>query len=746
MCLRAPRREQIVDTRPPIAIVASQLLFAIWLATVCITQLFAADSNAETRSPKPPATATDNTVQTLHGIAVREPYRWLESSSSSQVHAWIEAQNAFTDKMLRSTPDVEIFNQRVRELALTSAHRSPPTLIGHTLFYIQRVPPQAKPVLIAQRWPNGTRRTLFDPNQAKGNVAISGYWPSPHGRYVAYAVSNDARNTTDIRIVSVEGDTQLKDEITRVATLDVPTLAWDHDAKGFSYVGAATNTRKQSSPFDAAVYHHELGSNSERDVLSFSQGYTPLIDLSVPTAEYELLPSPASTQAALLSRIGESSPAQVFLRDQGKWKPILDQDAQVRTGAWIGDRLFVIATGHAPHGRLLAAAADGSVTEIVPQGKRVMTSVAPIAGGFLLTREYGPDWRVEHYNRNGKLIRTLALPATGIGIDGIASNANTYEALIAYSGWTQAPRWVAYDGRTGKLTTIFEVTPTTDYSKIQTHRLDAISRDSARVPVTILSLAGAVPDGKAPTILYAYGAYGISSRPYFLASRLAWIERGGIFAVANIRGGGELGENWHRDGMLLNKQNGVDDFYAAARALVTAHWTRPDRLGIESESAGGIIIGAALTQHPEQYAAAYVEGGIFDLLRNETYPNGRYNTSEFGSIRDAEQFRSMLGYSPLQHVRKGTAYPAVLLLVGADDQIVAAWQSRKFTAALQAATTSKRPILMLTRFGAGHGNEVSFSQRVRNESIELGFFATQLGLQIPTTPYSQESTQEATDH
>ncbi|HVU80490.1 MAG TPA: prolyl oligopeptidase family serine peptidase, partial [Rhodanobacteraceae bacterium] len=236
------------------------------------------------------------------------------------------------------------------------------------------------------------------------------------------------------------------------------------------------------------------------------------------------------------------------------------------------------------------------------------------------------------------------------------------------------------------------------------------------------------PNGSRPAILYGYGGFGITTAPRFLGSTLAWLERGGVYAVANIRGGGEFGEGWHAEGMLSKKQNVFDDFYAAAQALVAQHWTDTAHLGILGGSNGGLLMGAALTQHPSEYRAVVSLVGIYDMLRVELWPNGQYNISEYGTVTQKPDFEWLRAYSPLQSVQPHTAYPAVLLITGVNDPRVAPWQSRKFAAALQAATTSKEPVLLLTRMNEGHGVTASFSQRVGNAAAAMAFFAQELGL------------------
>ncbi|MBU6478805.1 MAG: prolyl oligopeptidase family serine peptidase, partial [Xanthomonadaceae bacterium] len=406
--------------------------------------------------------------------------------------------------------------------------------------------------------------------------------------------------------------------------------------------------------------------------------------------------------------------------------------SEVNQGAaWDGDRLLVIAYQDAPRGKLLALDANGKSLLLVQQGDWAMHSIAPIKGGFLITEVRGPDWRVQQYSSDGKFVRTVALPETGIGVGSIAGSAGSARALITYAGWTIPTRWAEYDATRGTLKTVFEVKPAADYSKVLTYRLDATSKDGTKIPVTVIAMKGVPPNGARPAILYGYGGFGITTAPRFLGSSLAWLERGGVYAVANIRGGGEFGEGWHADGMLGKKQNVFDDFHAAAQALVQRHWTDSAHLGILGGSNGGLLMGAALTQHPSEYRAVVSLVGIYDMLRVELWPNGQYNISEYGTVTKKPGFEWLRAYSPLQNVEPDTAYPAVLLITGVNDPRVAPWQSRKFAAALQAATTSQDPVLLLTRMNEGHGVTASFSQRVGNAAAAMAFFAQELGLGDP---------------
>ncbi|MGH9581806.1 MAG: prolyl oligopeptidase family serine peptidase, partial [Bryobacteraceae bacterium] len=495
---------------------------------------------------------------------------------------------------------------------------------------------------------------------------------------------------------------------------------------------------ESGSQFNAMLYHHRLGSAASADTPAFGKGLSPV-------AEYYFASSAGGRHAAILVHYGDGNPDYVYLRTAKGWKQVLGPVANVRAAAevdhgaaWQNDRLLVIAYQNAPRGKLLAVTTVGANT-LVPEGKWAMHAVAAIKGGFLISEVAGPDWRVVQYDANGRFVRVTPLPASGIGIGTIAADTNSDIALITYSGWKIPGRWARYDSSRGTLQTVFAVKPAADYSKLRTYRFSATSKDGTKIPVTVVAMQGTTPDGEHPAILYGYGGYGITIPPYFMGPYLAWLENGGVFAVANIRGGGEYGEGWHEAGMLSHKQNDFDDFYAAAQALVAHHWTDTAHLGILGGSNGGLLMGASLTQHQREYRAVVSFVGIYDMLRAELWPNGRYNVSEYGSVTRKKDFEWLYAYSPLQNVRPGTPYPAVLLETGANDPRVAPWQSRKFAAALQAATSSGRPILLLTRMNEGHGVTASFSQRVGNTAAALGFFAHQLGLKI--APRSATSSQ-----
>lgn len=690
----------------------------------------AASVTAYANQAPPPGSPASSAASVLHGITVKDPYRWLEHPQDAAVQAWIKAQNAHTDAVLAAMPDGKAMNECVQQLAITSTKRSSPLLAGGTLFYMQETPPEPQPQLMAQAWPAGKARVLVDLNAGGGNTAMTGYWPSPSGRYLVYGTAEGGSELTTLHVLDVATGKTLSDTLPYAGGGTTPQgVAWDADEQGFTYVRfPLPPVGAEVRQFDAALVHHRLGAPITTDTTVFGAHYSKV-------AEYRLLTSPGAKQLAVLANIGDGGPAEVYLRQGTQWKKMLGGQANVRNAAWVGQRLLVTSFAEAPRGKIVAIDAQGHVGTLVPQRTGALQDIVPIANGFLVTRSWGPDGWVEQYDGKGEFVRRLSLPRHGISIKGIAAEQGQDRALITYDGWTLPTRWTDYDAKSGALHDVFEVKPAADYSQVQVQRIDGVSKDGTNIPVTVLAMRGITPNEHRPTILYSYGGFDIPVTPHFIGPELAWLERGGVLAFATIRGGNEYGEAWHAQGQKLRKQNVFDDFHAAALALFHTHWTDRTHLGILGGSNGGLLMGASLVQHPGDYRAVVSMVGIYDMIRHEThFANGAYNVSEYGTVKDPAQFRATLAYSPLQNVKPHTAYPAVLMTTGANDPRVAPWQSRKFTAALQNASSSGQPVLLLTRMNAGHGIGAPFSQRVGNTAIMLTFFADELGLpslQIP---------------
>lgn len=695
-----------------------------------LTFIAGCSTNLDSSVPK---TARDTVTTNYFGTIVHDPYRWLENGTSPRVKKWINEENEFTDRVLSSFPEGKLIAGQIKDLSITSPEQFSPKLVAGRLFFSRWAPPEAQPVVAYKAWPDGKMKVLINPNLEK-NTAVTGFWPSPKGNYVAYTTAVGGSEAATIHVVNVKTGNNLSDSLPHAGGgTTAAGVVWDPDGQGFTYVrlplpGSVPNSDLQ---FYAALYHHKLGMPEKDDRLVFGKRLSKV-------AEYTFIPSASAEYAALFVHFGDGNPDYVYVRKgAGSWNMVLGPKANVRVAtevnkgaAWEGDRLLVISYEDAPRGKLLSVALNGSSSVLVKEGKWAMNGVSEVKRGFLIKKVYGPDWKIDQYDTRGKMIREVGLPTTGIGIGTIASSERSGQALITYSGWKIPETWVRYDLSNGRLKEVFRVKPAANYSKVRFEITDAVSKDGTKIPVTILRMAGVTPNGKRPAIVTGYGGFGIPTAPRFIGPSLFWLKNGGILAFANIRGGGEFGEGWHEAGMLGKKQNVFDDMYAAAEQLVKANWTDSAHLGIVGGSNGGLLMGAELTQHPDAFKAVVSFVGIYDMLRAELFPNGQYNISEYGTSTREPDFKWLYAYSPYYNIKPGTRYPATLLETGVNDPRVAPWQSRKFVAALQHANTSDNPILLLTRMNEGHGVTASFSQRVGNTAAEFTFFAHDLGLKI----------------
>jgi prolyl oligopeptidase len=687
---------------------------------------------------KPPPTPIVNVSTTYWGVAVDDPYRWLENASTPKVSAWIDAQNSYAADVFAAFKHADAIGQRLRELAITGPQWSNPKIAASMLFYLRETPPAAQPVLVGAPWPSGAARVLVDPNPAGGLLSIEGYWPSPDGKYVAYATQEAGAEVTSMHVVRVADAVILPDTLTDVSSgASTDALAWDADSLGFVYTRVPRPTgASNASYFDSTLYHHRLGAAASADQPALGQGLSPVAEWNATESE--------DGRAVAMVHYGDGSYSDMYERvGAGPWRKVVDastgllvgeDETTVTTAAFVGPALLAIETTNAPRGEIVAvsggAGAPGRVLVGEPAGGWAIRAIGSLRGGFLTTEVNGADWRVRQFDVSGRFVRTVALPARGIGIDGIAADASSDQAVIQYSGWVIPDHWARYDTKSGALTTIYALKPPADYSDVEFTTMDAISKDGTRVPMTVIHRRGMAANSSAPGILTAYGGYGLTQSPFFIGTALFWIEHGGVYAQAYIRGGGEHGETWHLDGRLTKKQNDYDDFAACSRALLSSGWVAPGRLGIVGGSNGGLLMGAALTQHPDLYRAVVSFAGDYDMLRVEDSPNGRYNVTEFGTVKDEAQFKALYAYSPYANVRAGTAYPAVLMIAGENDPRVEPWQSRKMIARLQAANNGPAPIMLITRRQAGHGIGASFSQRLGDRSAEYVFFANELGLRF----------------
>ncbi len=704
--------------------------------------LLATSSLAAPVQPPAPTRAVAVT-DTLQGVTVADPYRWLEAADAPEVQAWSAAQNVRTRAYLDALPGREAVKAELTRLVKqTSPYNYHLVPAGAVVFALYNDPQKQQPALVIL---NGaadpkSRKVLLDPNalDAKGSIAIDWFDPSPDGSKVAVSLSLNGSEDGVLHVYDVASGQEIGQPIPKV---QYPTaggsVAWAADGKAFWYTRfPGDDTPEADRHFFQQVYFHVLGADWHGDklVLAAKDGL------------------PRTAEVYLDNRYGgELALASVQKGDGNQWQHyLLKSDGSfIQVGTYADD---VVAASIGPDGSLYGISHAGA-----PNGK-VLKLAAPYAGGFAKSRVIVPESGVSIVSSD----RTVSLALTRDRlfvryIDGGPSTVKAFDldgghgadlktppiasideidplpggdvlyGLVTYLRPHAYLRWNAATGASTE--TGLAIASPVNTDDLEVVRVFATSKDGTKVPLNIIRRKGIKLDGTNPTLLYGYGGYGVNEEPVFIGTwRRLWLDAGGVYVDTNIRGGGEYGERWHQGGMLTRKQNVFDDFHAAGRWLIANHYTTSDHLALLGGSNGGLLMGATLTQHPDLARAVVSQVGIYDMLRVELDPNGEFNTSEFGTVKDPAQFKALYAYSPYHRVAKGTRYPAVLMMTGANDGRVNPLHSRKFAAALQAATGSDRPILLRTSANSGHGIGSSLDEVVAERTDYLTFLFDQLGM------------------
>ena len=681
-----------------------------------------------------PETARIPVASTYHGVAVRDDYQWLEDGTNAEVRSWTGAQNRYTENYLSRSPVREKIHHRLTRLYSDTQNNYfdlQPRPAG--LFALRSQPPKEQPylVLLASADDPSSERVVLDPNilNDKGTTTIDFYVASNDGKYVAASLSEAGSEAGTVYVFNVETGRKLSDVVPRV---QYPTaggsLAWNIDDSGFYYTRYPRGNErpKEDYNFYQQIYFHKLGTDTAADTYSAGKEFPRIAEIVLESKEND----PRYILASVANGDGGEY-AHYVLGPNGTWTQVSQFSDKVKWAVFGRDNaLYLLSRAGAPRGKILRvplpSAKLSEATVVVPEGRKIITGLMPTEKRFFLVEMEGGPMSVRVLDRSGATIGELPLPE--IASIGGAAATHGDEVLINTQTFIDPPAWFRFDPSSESLVaTALAVQSPADYSDSEVRREYAVSSDNVRVPINIICKKGTKFTGKNPTLLYGYGGYGINLSPAFSARRRLWVEQGGVFAIANLRGGGEYGEAWHRAGNLTNKQKVFDDFAACAGYLIDSKYTNPSRLAIEGGSNGGLLIGAAVTQHPNLFQAAVARVGIFDMLRVELHPNGAFNVTEFGTVKDLDQFKALYAYSPYHHVVAGRPYPAVFLLTGENDGRVDPANSRKMTAALQRASSSAQPVLL--RVGkAGHGMGTALTQRIDEDTDVYTFLFDQLNM------------------
>ncbi len=681
----------------------------------------------------PPA-AKKPVSDTFHGVTVTEDYRWLEDAANPEVKAWSEKQFALARATLDAMPQRAKLRERFAAFNQSAAIRYQRFQhAGGELFAMKRTPPRNQPALVTIRSVDepASERVVVDPNaiDSKGTTAIDWYAPSLDGRYVAVALSERGSEDGAAHVYEVATGRKLDDVVPRVQYATAGgSIAWDADATGFYYTRYPLPGERPAEDlhFFQQVWFHKLGSPASTDKYVIGREFPRIAEISLATTR---------DGRYLLATVknGDGGEVAYWLRNPShRWTKVAAFDEGVKSMELGFDgRIYAIARKGTPRGRVIAMPMAQPILslarEVVPQGDGVIEALSPTATRLYVVTMAGGPTEVRVYGLDGKPQGTL--PSEPVSRNGIGTRLEDDEILVNGNSYLSPFAWYRY-GRKG---TTLEPTPfaeksPVDFKDAEVVREMARSKDGTMVPVNLVMRKGTKRDGSNPVLLYGYGGYGLSQLPVFSDRIRVWLDAGGIYAVANLRGGGEFGEAWHLAGNLTKKQNVFDDMIGVAEHLVARGYTKPERLAAMGGSNGGLLMGAILTQRPELFRAIVSSVGIHDMLRVELSPNGAFNVTEFGSVKDKAQFEALHAYSPYHRVKDKTAYPAVFLTSGANDGRVDPANSRKMAARLQAATSSGRPVLLRINPDTGHGRGTSMATRVEQDADTYAFLMNQLGM------------------
>ena len=649
-----------------------------------------------------PETKTVTQQDNYHGTVVSDPYRWLEEEKSEEVSAWVESQNTLARPYLAELPSRERYKERLTALWDYEKY-STPYMVNGKLFYSYNDGLQNQYVLYMADGVNGEPEVLIDPNTLSedGTVSMASTELSPKASFLAYMLSDGG---TDWKTIHVR-DTSKKSDLTdTIKGIKFSNIAWLPDESGFFYSRYPQNEAgKYDDSQTVSIYFHAIGTAQSEDKKVFAFDNKPT---------WNPYPSVVQDGKTLLISVFEGYQAngvyaKSLVNDNSELVPVFDKwDGRYDLIGEHDDELFFTSTANAPTGKVIKVDFDGGVkaTETVIESTSDTLSSVSLLGEKLFA-QYLKDVKgqVSVFDLNGKKIDEIAFTDIG-SVSGFYGSKNADTTFYKLTGFTNPGQVFAYDVKSGESSLFKSIDTGVNYDDYETKQIFFISKDGTKVPMFIVHKKGLKLDGNNKTLLYGYGGFNISLLPRYSVSRMVWVEQGNVLAIANLRGGGEYGQQWHKAGTKLDKQNVFDDFIAAGEYLVESGYTTPEKMGIQGGSNGGLLVGATLTQRPDLFSAALPAVGVLDMLRYHTpSANARAWSSDYGLSENKDEFEALYAYSPLHNTKPGTCYPATLVTTGDHDDRVVPWHSYKFAAQLQADQSCDNPILLRVETRAGHG-------------------------------------------
>jgi prolyl oligopeptidase len=684
----------------------------------------------------PVPTRRDDVVETLHGVAVVDPYRWLEDGTSAEVQAWSATQTNYTETRISHLPGFDKLAARLDTLLRIGTVEPPAVVVRPKgpprYFYRRQGPNDDQPVLYVRDGQNGTDRPLIDPNRmSEDKTAALDWWtPSWDGKLLAYGISEGGDENSTLRVLDV-GTGQNLGETEVITRVRYASIAWLPDGRAFYY---SRFPEKGTVPageerYHKRIYKHTIGKGPDADPLVFGDG-RPMID----TPSVEISPN----GRWLVTTVHQGwSRRELYLLDRNArpaapWVPLaVPTNDAIYEAITLNDHLLVRTNDGAPTYRLYRVdpqrPSRANWREIIPATSDVLASVSEVGGEIFATYIVNARSVLKRFGLDGTPRGEIALPTLGT-VHNTLGAWNGTEAFFDFTSFAVPAQVYRIDLKTGQTSLWAEVKAPIDPAEFEVTQERATSKDGTSIPMFISHRKGLARDGSAPTLLSGYGGFNISQMPSWSGARYALLERGGVTVVANLRGGGEYGEVWHKAGMLENKQNVFDDVIAAAEHLVKSKITSPDRLAISGGSNGGLLVGAAITQRPELFRAAVCSVPLLDMVRYHRFLIAKLWVPEYGSAEDPAQFKWLYAYSPYHRVVPGTRYPAVLFSTAEGDTRVDPLHARKMAARLQASTSSDRPVLLRIESRAGHGAGKPLSKRIDEAALIYSFLFWQLNI------------------
>jgi prolyl oligopeptidase len=681
-----------------------------------------------------PPSKTVEHVDDYHGTKVPDPYRWMEDLDSPETKAWVAAQNEFTDAALAKMPEVGQVRARLTQLWNYQRYGLPFKEAGW-VFFSRNDGLQNQSPLYVQKGFDGEPRVLIDPNtlSADGTVAVTVTSPSPDGKWLGYGLASAGSDWNEFKLRDVATGQDASDHIRWVK---FSGMSWTHDSGGFFYARFPAPPGGDAKVFQKLehrkIYYHRVGTPQSDDKLIYELPDHPMRSFGAQVSSDGRFLVISTTQP------GQRGNQVAYLDLQDAKQPSLDGQVTTlidnfnQTYGFIGNvgRTFYFFTTHeAPRGRIIAVDLDAGVAAartVIAESADTIDAARISAGRFVVTYMHDVANRVAIFDLEGKPVGEIPLPGLG-AVAQVGGKFKDPEVFVSFSSFLFPGTFLRHHLETGKTDVWKEAKTDFDASQFETKQVFYPSKDGTKIPMFITHKKGLKLDGSAPTWLYGYGGFNVVMRPQFAVPPLVWIERGGVYAVANLRGGGEYGREWHLAGTKERKQNVFDDFIAAADWLVAQGYTQHSKLVLDGRSNGGLLLGAVVNQRPDLCAAAVPAVGVMDMLRYHKFTVGAGWATDFGTSDTPEGFAYLRAYSPLHTVKPGAKYPAVLVTTGDHDDRVHPAHSYKYTAAMQAAAASgSGPILIHIEMNAGHGGSsgtTPVSKTIEDWALRMGFGA-----------------------